>query len=1647
MDDRMNSVFANPNVADYGITRSGARTVKPSHQYRTSATPSFSFLTPNASMLPNPQNNVGKGNQFSQGSYYESNVEQGTSNTPGSYVRGSSRRRGGRGRGSPFYAGTTLDHGSTSTIDSPGFKSNGPQSLGFHRGRGVPFSNRSARGFANRSRDFRTTQPPVSSASSSTLINHDIDTMQNYDNYLAPITSIAQSEIEFNRHSSGNQHHMYTEPSYSPQSFALKQDVVFDDVSTATFDSRNRKEADAPVIISLNSSVETTKSDRDERFSVKTGSSNRFIEMKANRDALQKRYIKENKMADPDMQYPLDSAPKFVAECKDMCPEYERHEREYERGLDRLERMTSTTPGDYRVDHSKAVKRFHRSAAGMAVPLPCDVRPPSVLLKTLDYLFDEILGKYGIEDSYSFVRDRARAIRTDLTIQNYRGKEAIELHERIARYHIMCSHAFCDSTSVSLQQEHEQMRKTLQSLMEYYKEMAVKGVRMPNEPEFQAYYILTHAWSNEHVSKCESELPEHVFLDDRVQLALHLRFLMARTNEEYIMGRPSVAGSLNNYAALFLAIQNSNVPYLFACCLQMEFADIRRGALKAMQRSYHCVLKAKRRWFPVQDLLRILGFEDEDEVVETLQYYGIQVDEDNGQQLACIGRMPIVTDRGKRSMEFGVFIENPNTAKLKERGRLTPRKSIRLVESKRFGLTDVDIVNGKGNYIAKPSLLPSISQPFSCATSNSNHQNVPLLNKPTSKLTFDDNRFSNQHASTFATPHTTEPYAFTFGHLQSSNFSNNIIPAAQPFPQHLTLKLPLDNAPLLNTTANSLMFGHPTQDAGPALFPFPPPIQQTQHYIAPATVPTSYFSESAMPTTNFTFSQFQQAPYLKSSTPVGNVQTVLQPPKQDFANPILPTINTAQSTLSDNRLSSNRKRTASIKSSPVFTCLKAPSTIKHVDKYGDSIAQDISRDLIEELVQEYTKECVSSQRDLLLFKNAVSSISDELLDQLIFNGIEEIVMQLIDEKQWIQQMEAFGWFRWRFICHQRRIRRKAMMKLTLHLRSNLSASSLAPSFRPQFGVSQSPMLRLSTDYNDKQFGERLVKLAAAADLERSKWQEPMDWTECIFPTIRRRNDLGSFRKIFLKFVVSLPTAQLDMRDRMSPLTMTWLACKLVGSQPTSVEKSWTKVFEIGPNGPRVYLCVNNFCYVGETGLTEQKHNSEATISGVNAIIFQLDELNDHCAIDMYWKLQISRFQELMSNMPRACHCPLLIAYWDTNRLPAHYIQSQVYATLGLDIYLEENTISSFSFFGLEASFGHFDNSLACAKLESAITMLVERLHFQPDLCMNPLQEFISPKLSLYLQSAANHIESALLPYTKKYPETLCTALNIFVEVYNLFLTTLCDIIAAEEMLNISFPAVEFQETCELPLTWNSPATLKQYLRLAHQSRLLEAHHLAKNEHFDYINACNYFLEYFKHIPAIETHACIQDNAARIYQHISDTVHESFSLDSSLPLAQILLQFATAAFSPFVAVLESKMVPYLPVNAHKNVEEFVFKSKQLMHSRIESMDLSRLFALDSLVPVKTISHPLEPVLSTAVSSESTLSTMPLANADLDASTTPYHGTRKRVDSTSPTSPARKLFKNDISDSQTPNMTQSRAAALELERVMEAAKLILMAPQSP
>ncbi|BFZ53866.1 actin cytoskeleton and mitosis protein [Savitreella phatthalungensis] len=348
---------------------------------------------------------------------------------------------------------------------------------------------------------------------------------------------------------------------------------------------------------------------------------NRYEELKLIREQERLDAIRGGLIDDPDNKRPLSEARTFVGTCQDMCPLFEREQREYQNDVNRFE----VDPETGRISSRYAVKAFHRSAAGNEQSLPSDIRPPVVLARTLDYLIDEIVcGSIPLEETHGFVRDRTRSIRTDLTVQNCRTLEAIEITERIARFHIISLHLLSEVEGFSQQQELEQLRKALQSLTEYYDDRRQHGFPAPNESEFRAYNLLLRLRDPDVLRQAEV-LPDKVLDSPPVQRALKLYSLCQRSNEE--VGRfktPNAHGSLNLSRRFFKEVRSAGTSYLMACLCESYFSDIRKGALKSMRKAY------QKHSIQLEELQHLLLYDTLDQALADCRHYGLPLEETPG---------------------------------------------------------------------------------------------------------------------------------------------------------------------------------------------------------------------------------------------------------------------------------------------------------------------------------------------------------------------------------------------------------------------------------------------------------------------------------------------------------------------------------------------------------------------------------------------------------------------------------------------------------------------------------------------------------------------------------------------------------------------------------------------------------------------------------------------------------------------------------------------------------------------------------------------------------------------------------------------------------------------------------------------------------
>lgn len=271
------------------------------------------------------------------------------------------------------------------------------------------------------------------------------------------------------------------------------------------------------------------------------------------------------------------------------------------------------------------VKRFRRSAAGYDEQLPSDIRPPAVLQKTLNYLFDQVVGgPEPLAVVHKFVWDRTRGIRNDFSIQQVTKVEdlkiAIDCFERIARFHILSLHQLSkpssDNADFDPHQEREQLNNTILSLHYYYEDSRHK-LTSPNEAEFRAYGIIFEIQDQRpDVEDRLQSLPKSILQDRRIQTALKLHAAAGNTADEQGPLRPRIRflTAQANPGGFWNLVQSNAVSYLMACVAEVYFNLVRRTALEAIWKAY----KQKRGGSAViedwtlDDLTSALGFDDEE---------------------------------------------------------------------------------------------------------------------------------------------------------------------------------------------------------------------------------------------------------------------------------------------------------------------------------------------------------------------------------------------------------------------------------------------------------------------------------------------------------------------------------------------------------------------------------------------------------------------------------------------------------------------------------------------------------------------------------------------------------------------------------------------------------------------------------------------------------------------------------------------------------------------------------------------------------------------------------------------------------------------------------------------------------------------------
>ncbi|KAI1115894.1 hypothetical protein F5Y14DRAFT_409662 [Nemania sp. NC0429] len=385
---------------------------------------------------------------------------------------------------------------------------------------------------------------------------------------------------------------------------------------------------------------------------------------KSYREKARKSLIKAGLIDDPDRRRTLQQALDFRGISEEMCPEWEKITRITEYDIRYPEKAVDDS-GELVAVPSLMVKRLARSAAGQDAPLPMDVRSFATLRKTLDYLIDDLIPEDSLlPPKHSFLWDRTRAIRIDLSVQKYNltpdeRMDLVYCLETIARFHVTALHLLSQdgfaAEDFSEQQEIEQLGKTLISLKELYDDSVEQGVECANEAEFRGYYIVFNA-RNPSIKETVEGWGTRLWNSDGIRTAMCLVESMqnAWTLQGPLHPHAPTEVALGAAAIFFSIVSSPQISYTMACFAEIHFNDVRKSMLQIIRKSYTRPRDGPKDITPAF-LKERLRFDAEEEAVDFAQKHGIAFGYEGAQRYAILNsRQPIEDPRMRHAFSWGI---------------------------------------------------------------------------------------------------------------------------------------------------------------------------------------------------------------------------------------------------------------------------------------------------------------------------------------------------------------------------------------------------------------------------------------------------------------------------------------------------------------------------------------------------------------------------------------------------------------------------------------------------------------------------------------------------------------------------------------------------------------------------------------------------------------------------------------------------------------------------------------------------------------------------------------------------------------------------------------------------------------------------------
>ncbi|XP_018374281.1 PREDICTED: germinal-center associated nuclear protein isoform X2 [Trachymyrmex cornetzi] len=305
------------------------------------------------------------------------------------------------------------------------------------------------------------------------------------------------------------------------------------------------------------------------------------------------------------MENGMTTADRITGRCLSMCPEKERLMREREGLLHKYEIDEGTKHMKRpKADPMKIVKCFSRSAAGQVMTNSNLLRPPHVLLSTVQYLFTKL-----------------RSVRQDAVIQRVDIVSSIFLLEPIVRFHIYAAQRLCERDimefNAKINNKHllecikqllilyDQQNENVTDNIAIHKDLEKLALNN-NRSEMEAIYILLH------IGDCEA-----------LKRAFSLSSELKKSPAIQLATKISLAWYLRNY--VYVRHLVAQLPPILACAFFCNLQSFRRNVLQIMSSGYSSRVLS----FPGLKLQELLFYKDISKIQADCNLFGLTFTNDN----------------------------------------------------------------------------------------------------------------------------------------------------------------------------------------------------------------------------------------------------------------------------------------------------------------------------------------------------------------------------------------------------------------------------------------------------------------------------------------------------------------------------------------------------------------------------------------------------------------------------------------------------------------------------------------------------------------------------------------------------------------------------------------------------------------------------------------------------------------------------------------------------------------------------------------------------------------------------------------------------------------------------------------------------------